>query len=54
MPEYLSFGFDPAGRSPEEIAVQLELQREQLTKAMDRLKEADKIDPKLFDLVVSV
>jgi hypothetical protein len=54
MPEYLSFGSDLADRAPEEVAAQLKLQREQLVKAMNRLQEAEKIDPKIFECVVSV
>lgn len=54
MPEYLSFDSDLADLTPEEAAEQLALQREQLMKAMDRLKDADRIDPKIFECVVSV
>ena len=54
MPEYLSFGPDLANLGPDEIAQQLEVQRERLIEAMSSLREAEKIDPKIFDFMVSV
>lgn len=54
MPDYLKIASGFKDLSPEDLASQLEQQQAKLQIAIERLDEADKVDPKLFDCVVSV
>jgi len=54
MPDYLNFDSKLTDLDQNEAEEQLKEQIERVLEALNRLEETDRIDPKMFERVVSV